>query len=364
MAKKLTLNDYCDAARLLGCSVAAIKAVAKVESGGRGGFDERGRVLIRFEGHKFRGYTNGRYDHSHPNISYRYSQMRSKPHGYSAFNEAFMLNPTAAMLSTSWGMFQPMGFNYDSLGYGTVNEMIDDFKRGEREQLFAFCRLIQSWGLADELQRAQLADFARFARRYNGPDYRSNRYDEKMYRFYRQYRQQNIKCPDRDRDIDEAFSRIVSPAANPSREIPSVTPESDPADIRTGSSGIDAGDDPVTVPDGFDEVEVEVRRETPEGSVTVEAAKAKEFTAYIPQIDTAKRWLKWLGGFTLLGNVGAWNFAAVPYEVKVALVILVLILVAGSIWIFVRYHDQVFAYVEAMNRKKEGDPVIEGAPPD
>lgn len=192
---KLTLDDFCNAAKQLSCSVSAIKAVATVESGGRSGFDEKGRLLLRFEGHIFRKFTGGRFDQSHPHLSYSYGNRHGKTHGYTAFNEAFALDKIAAMLATSFGMFQPMGFNHDEMGYDSVEHMVADFQTGEKAQLLAFVRLIKKWGLDDELGRATLRDFQVFAKRYNGADYKSNRYDTKMHDYYLESERRGVRCP-------------------------------------------------------------------------------------------------------------------------------------------------------------------------
>lgn len=195
---------------MLGCSVAAIKSVALVESGGRGGFDEKGRVLLRFEGHKFRLFTHGKYDKSHPQISHGYHSSHrncGKLHGYSGFNQAFALDPIAAMKSCSIGMFQPMVFNYQEMGFHSVGEMFDFLKKGEREQLIAFVRLIKNWGLADELRRATLQDFMVFAARYNGASYRDNDYHNKMFNGYKAYKNQPVPKFDlTDAEIDDAIN--------------------------------------------------------------------------------------------------------------------------------------------------------------
>lgn len=191
MPTKLTQADFCRTARILGCPVESIQAVAKVESGGRGGFDEKGRLLARFEGHHFRKYTNGKYDQSNPNVSYPYSQQRSKPHGYSAFNEAFALDQTAALLSCSYGMFQVLGSHFDDLGFQNVGAFIDYLKKGEAEQLDVFVRFCRVNGLVDELQRV---DFAGFARIYNGASYKDFNYDGQMRGYYNGLKSKNINC--------------------------------------------------------------------------------------------------------------------------------------------------------------------------
>src|SRR5688500_3062767 len=65
----LTESDFKAAARLLNCDIAAIKAVAEVESSGSG-FLSDGRVKILFEGHQFHKHTKGAYAESHPTIWY------------------------------------------------------------------------------------------------------------------------------------------------------------------------------------------------------------------------------------------------------------------------------------------------------
>lgn len=65
--KTLTEQGYIDAAKELGCEVAAIKAVAEVESRGLG-FLPTGEPKILFECHRFFKYTYGKYAISNPDI--------------------------------------------------------------------------------------------------------------------------------------------------------------------------------------------------------------------------------------------------------------------------------------------------------
>ncbi|WP_461043353.1 N-acetylmuramidase domain-containing protein, partial [Spirosoma harenae] len=74
---RLTQADYEAAAALLRIPVAYVKAVRDVESNGFGYLPD-GRITIRFEGHRFRQYTKGRFDKSHPTISHKY--MRNCPY--------------------------------------------------------------------------------------------------------------------------------------------------------------------------------------------------------------------------------------------------------------------------------------------
>lgn len=183
MGKALAKSDYVAAATELGCEVAVLQAVAEVEAAGSG-FDRQGRLKLRFEGHIFRRQTQGRYDRTYPAISYPYKQHAAKEHGYEAFNEAMSVNEDAAMESCSWGKFQIMGYHYEMLGFESVGAFVDFLKEGEANQLECFVRWVMHEGLDDELRRH---DWAGFARRYNGADYRTNRYDKKLAAAYAKF---------------------------------------------------------------------------------------------------------------------------------------------------------------------------------
>lgn len=94
------------------------------------------------------------------------------------------LNEDAALRATSWGKFQILGDNYKAAGYPTVKEFVGAMKSGEGEQLRAFVNFIKSQGMVDELQRK---DWASFAEKYNGPSYKSNKYDKRLEAAYKKY---------------------------------------------------------------------------------------------------------------------------------------------------------------------------------
>lgn len=188
--RTLTNQDYCNAAKIFGCEVAALMAVAEVESAG-GGYDENGRIKVRFEGHKFREYTRGKYDSSHPHLSYPYKVQKSKPHGYAAFNSAFALDEEAALKASSFGKFQPLAVNYREADFKSVRDFVDFLRVSERNQLIVFCRMVKFRHLDDELRRS---DWAGFAGNYNGSAYRDNDYDGKMSRAYARYKKLKINC--------------------------------------------------------------------------------------------------------------------------------------------------------------------------
>lgn len=214
MRQKLSHQDYIEAARMLNCEIAALMAVASVESAGDG-FDEQDRIILRFEGHKFRQFTSGKFDQSHPHLSYPYRVQRYKKHGYSAFNEAFALDATATLLATSYGLFQPMGFTHDECGFDDVHEFVEFLKVSERNQLIVFVEMVKFRKLADEIQRK---DFAGFARVYNGPSYKDNNYDVKMKRAYDRFKLYSFKNLT-EKEIELAVSPVSdSPIAAKEKE--------------------------------------------------------------------------------------------------------------------------------------------------
>ena len=181
----LTESDYQEAAQALGCSVAAIMAVAEVESSGSG-FLASGEPKILFEAHIFDRLTGGKYRQSHPNISSaRWDRsLYGAPgqHQHDRLQEAVALDRDAALQSASWGKFQVMGFNWAACGYPTLQAFISDMFAGEAGHLRAFVGYVRHRGLADELARQ---DWAGFAYGYNGAGYAANHYDTKMAAAYR-----------------------------------------------------------------------------------------------------------------------------------------------------------------------------------
>jgi hypothetical protein len=171
-------NDYQAAAQKYDVPIAAIKAVAKVELGGRKGFDEKGRPKILFESHLFRKFSQQLYDHTHPHLSMPYSKAVRKYYKwdqYSRLYEAMVLDPEAALKSASWGLFQVMGFNHN--GWPDATSFAKAMFVSEINHLTAFFAFCDSNGLMRHL-KAQ--NWAAFAKAYNGPDYAVNQYDTKL----------------------------------------------------------------------------------------------------------------------------------------------------------------------------------------
>jgi hypothetical protein len=185
-AIKLMDEDFARAAGRLRCEVAAIRAVAKVESGGRSGFlpDKRPKVL--FESRWFHQLTGGRFDASHPDLSTptwvrNYAGNAAE---YDRLRAAMELDRTAALKATSWGMFQILGVNHPAAGFSDVDSFVRAQLDSEGAHLDAFTSFVIHNRLDEALRERRWADFAR---RYNGPGFEANRYDVKMAEAYAEY---------------------------------------------------------------------------------------------------------------------------------------------------------------------------------
>jgi len=182
----LSHADFVDAAERLRCDLPAIKAVAEVESSGSG-FLTDGRPRILFEAHIFSRLTDHRYDASHPAISapsWNRSLYRGGAAEHDRLGQACSLNRGAGLKSTSWGMFQIMGFNYAAAGFSDIQAFINAMYRSERDHLMAFANFIMSTKLDDELRTHR---WQAFAHGYNGPGYAQNRYDIKLAKAWEMY---------------------------------------------------------------------------------------------------------------------------------------------------------------------------------
>jgi hypothetical protein len=181
----LSAEDFEAAAKTLDVDAASIQAVAEVETSGNA-FDDSGRPRILFERHYFHRQTGGRYDAKHASIS----NARSGGYGkfsaqYTKLEEAYRLAPEAALRSASWGRFQIMGDNFKAAGYASVSEFVLAMTRAEAEHLKAFSNFVLSHKSMHAALKKQ--DWAAFARAYNGPGYKANKYDTKLSEAYQHY---------------------------------------------------------------------------------------------------------------------------------------------------------------------------------
>jgi hypothetical protein len=192
----LTEVDYTTNARLLGCEISSIMAVAQVESGGRSGFAADNRPIIRYELHVFDSRTNGTYRDTHPHLSRQTLAQGNRYHTggqateWSLMYGAMILRNAArerrvsdAWQSASWGMFQVMGSNFAACGWGSLNQFVTDMFASEGQHLRSFIGYVQARRLGPSIVAH---DWATFAAGYNGAGYAINHYDERMATAYAQ----------------------------------------------------------------------------------------------------------------------------------------------------------------------------------
>lgn len=223
----LTEQDFERAALELLCDVPAIKAVAEVESA-QNGFLPDGRPVILFERHKFHQFTKGAYYLTHPSIcNPERGGYIGKAGEWDRYDQAQGLDANAAALSTSWGKFQIMGFNYEACRFSTVGEFVNAMCESEGRQLDAFVNFIKSRGLDDDLRERNWATFARV---YNGPKYRENQYDDKMAAAYQKYARLRPGTRDLRPKIEMVFDAPEQSAAESPKHSPAIVsrPEDEP----------------------------------------------------------------------------------------------------------------------------------------
>ena len=191
----ITEQGFKDSAKKIGCTLAAVKAVAEVESGGKG-FLSTGEPVILFEPHVFwkrlksRGVDPVKLIAMHTEYSdILYPVWGSKPYGKSSqqharLQRAVAINSEAALESASWGKFQILGMNWKLCGYTGLQEFINAAYTSEDEHLDMFTEYVINVGLDDELINL---DWKGFARGYNGALYWKNQYDVKLKRAYEKY---------------------------------------------------------------------------------------------------------------------------------------------------------------------------------
>ncbi|MCB2379805.1 N-acetylmuramidase family protein [Hymenobacter sp. BT635] len=196
---RLTPLQIKSAAMAAGFEPRTVQAILKVETGGSGYDLTTGKLLIQFEPSWFRRklskarlleierarLARAAGTASTIQLSLIAAWETTQANGvegqrreWEAFNAAFSIDKTAAMLSTSWGLPQMMGFNHAALGFATVDALVDSFRESEANQLAGMLRFIQS---KPALARAVKAkDWAMVAYYYNGAGYKQFNYDRRL----------------------------------------------------------------------------------------------------------------------------------------------------------------------------------------
>lgn len=199
--QKITLQDKQNAAVKFGLEYKTVAAVMSVESAGSG-YNLDGSLKIQFEPHIFHQQLTKRHiNHTFEVIykvvngktvvdKYKITQndkviingVEGQTSEYIAYNTALLIDKECAMLSTSFGLGQIMGFNHLMSGYTEVANMIQAFGESEYNQLIGMLMLIKA---NPSMFNALLnKNWAAFAEKYNGPGYKINDYDHRLAKAY------------------------------------------------------------------------------------------------------------------------------------------------------------------------------------
>ena len=191
-------------AHKMGLEPATLLAVAEVESGGKTSaiVNNRHEPLIRFEGHYFHRLLKGGQRTRAVNAGLAHSSAgriknpRGQVRRWALLKKAIRINRIAALSSVSWGIGQVMGSHWQWLGYGSADALVQEARDGIAGQVRLMARFIQKSGLVSKLKSSS---WAAFARTYNGPAYRKNRYDQKLAAAYARYANNKTPQPENSR---------------------------------------------------------------------------------------------------------------------------------------------------------------------
>ena len=144
---------------------ASLGAFIEIESGGSGFAKDTGKILIQFEPHWFK-----RKVPYAPSGAWSVNKVDVQSKEWIAFNNAFSINPTGAMESTSIVLGQIMGFHFKRLGFKSVDEFWDFNKKSLRNQVWCIAKFIATD--SNLLTAIKVLNWHKVAVLYNGAGYK------------------------------------------------------------------------------------------------------------------------------------------------------------------------------------------------
>jgi hypothetical protein len=183
--ERITDEDFLDIALVYNIEYAALQAVCEVEARNTG-FTSANALICLYEPHIAYKYTSGTVRAKLVKAGLAYPKQGTKPYPRTSYPRidkcAEIAGEEVACLATSWGLPQMMGFNFKSCGYSSALEMVKAFAESEYNQVKAMVKFIQS--NPTMFNALEKHDWAGFAKRYNGPAYKQNKYDQKLAKAY------------------------------------------------------------------------------------------------------------------------------------------------------------------------------------
>ena len=187
----LTDEDFQRAAETIGCDAAAVRAVVAIEAGGSGFFPS-GKPKMLPERHYFwrllKDQPDKQAEAEAAGLAYESWRPGNYPVGenacYALLARMMDIDETAALQSCSWGIGQVMGVHWEASGYCSIQALVAAMCASEAAQL----DLMISFIVREKLGPALVThDWALFARKYNGPGYAANNYDDKLEAAYARF---------------------------------------------------------------------------------------------------------------------------------------------------------------------------------
>lgn len=185
-----------DLAHKLDLEPAVLKAVHIVEAAGRNGFLSNGKPLILFEGHimykevrkKFPDRDMDYLCKNYPNVIYP-KWDKSKYYGgvkeWDRLEKASEIDKECTLKSASWGAFQIMGNNHKLCGCNDVFDFVEKISESNAKQFEMMYYFMNNTNCLKELKAK---NWAGFAKKYNGPLYAQNAYDQKLKNAYENFK--------------------------------------------------------------------------------------------------------------------------------------------------------------------------------
>lgn len=226
----ITNQDWYQVAKdVLDCEPEVLMAIAKVESGGQSAFwrlmagKGSHAPAILYERHYFSDLTGGKYDSTHPDISWPVGYRKKSKLGttdkkmhdhkvddddiYSSYASSYLrlinayrLDPEAALKSCSWGKFQILGTNFKLCGDTNIEDFVSTMCTSELGQITLVAEFIRrkprAWKdlknktLGKEISlwdAVKTKNWKAIAFNYNGPGYATYHYDTKLQAAYEAY---------------------------------------------------------------------------------------------------------------------------------------------------------------------------------
>ena len=170
--------------------VSKLKAFIQVESSGKPFYSD-GHPTVRFECLKF----NIQIDESKKvrcnTDKYKYGNAEDT--NKEAFLRALQIDKNLAIKTSSFGMGQVMGSNYNMVGYSSEEEFYKAMF-SEQNQIKVFFQFIinKNGGIILQELQKENTDWAIVAKNYNGVKYKDNNYDVKLASAEQTFRSSNI----------------------------------------------------------------------------------------------------------------------------------------------------------------------------